>query len=159
MIKAQGSGFKVQRFPSSPSGLRRASRAQGPGFKVQRFRMQGSRLRVKMHKPNPHKPEITNSKHQITNNFQISNKTKLQLFGILNFGHCDLIVSCFLPPFPHSAFPLPHSSHGQSLDGQKNDPLVSVASFQKALAAKGSPSMGYKMILTGTRDGSLGIAS
>ena len=33
---------------------------------------------------NPDKPEITNYKHQITN------KIKIQLFGILNFGHCDL---------------------------------------------------------------------
>ncbi len=45
--------------------------------------------------PNPDKPEITNYKHQITNKFQIyniqiSNKIKSQLFGILNFGHCDL---------------------------------------------------------------------
>ena len=39
---------------------------------------------------NPNKPEITNYKHQITNKFQISNKIKRQLFGILNFGHCDL---------------------------------------------------------------------
>ena len=34
--------------------------------------------------PNPDKPEITNY------NIQISNKIKRQLFGILNFGHCDL---------------------------------------------------------------------
>jgi hypothetical protein len=26
----------------------------------------------------------------MTNKFQISNKIKRQLFGILNFGHCDL---------------------------------------------------------------------
>jgi hypothetical protein len=37
------------------------------------------------------KPEITDYKHQITNtNIQISIKIKSQLFGILNFGHCDL---------------------------------------------------------------------
>ena len=40
--------------------------------------------------PNPDIPEITNYKHQITNKFQISNKIKRQLFGILKFGHCDL---------------------------------------------------------------------
>ena len=40
--------------------------------------------------PNPDKPEITNYKHQMTNKFQISNKIKKQLFGILNLGHCDL---------------------------------------------------------------------
>jgi hypothetical protein len=40
--------------------------------------------------PNPDKPEITNYKHQITNKFQISTKFKRQLFGFLNFGHCDL---------------------------------------------------------------------
>ena len=51
--------------------------------------------------PNPDKPEIINYKHQITNKFQIhniqiSNKIKSQLFGILNFGHCDLFVICLL---------------------------------------------------------------
>jgi hypothetical protein len=40
--------------------------------------------------PNPVKPEITSYKHQITKKFQISSKIKRQLFGILNFGHCDL---------------------------------------------------------------------
>ena len=35
-------------------------------------------------------PEIANYKHQITNEFQISNKIKNPLFEILNFGHCDL---------------------------------------------------------------------
>jgi len=49
---------------------------------------------------NSDKPEITNYKHQITNKFQIyniqiSNKIKNQLFGILNFSHCDLFVICF----------------------------------------------------------------
>ena len=39
---------------------------------------------------NPEKGEIANYKHQITNKFQISNKIKRQLVGILNFGHCDL---------------------------------------------------------------------
>ena len=29
-------------------------------------------------------------------NIQISNKVKRQLFGVLNFGHCDLFVICFL---------------------------------------------------------------
>jgi len=46
--------------------------------------------------PDPDKPEITNYKHQITNKFQISNKIKNQLFGILNFGHCDLFGICVL---------------------------------------------------------------
>jgi hypothetical protein len=32
----------------------------------------------------------TNYKHQITNKLQISNRINRQLFGILNFGHCDL---------------------------------------------------------------------
>ena len=40
--------------------------------------------------PDLDKPEITNYKHQITNKFQIANKIKGQLFGILDFGHCDL---------------------------------------------------------------------
>jgi len=39
---------------------------------------------------NPDKPEITNY------NIQISNKIKRQLFGILNFGHCDLFGICDL---------------------------------------------------------------
>jgi hypothetical protein len=39
---------------------------------------------------------IPNLKHQITNKFQISNKIKSQLFGILNFGHCDLFGICVL---------------------------------------------------------------
>jgi hypothetical protein len=46
--------------------------------------------------PNPDKPEITNYKHQMTNKFQISNKIKKQLFGILNLGHCDLFGICVL---------------------------------------------------------------
>jgi len=29
-------------------------------------------------------------------NIQISNKVKRQLFGILNFGHCDLFIICVL---------------------------------------------------------------
>jgi hypothetical protein len=45
---------------------------------------------------NPDKPEITNYKHQNTNNFQISKKIKNQLFGILNFGHCYLFDICVL---------------------------------------------------------------
>ena len=55
---------------------------------------------------------------------------------------------------PPSAFRLPTSGHGQSFEGLKNDPLVSAANFQNALAANGSPSIGYKMILTGTPAGS-----
>jgi len=39
---------------------------------------------------NLHKPEITNY------NIQISNNIKHQLFGILNFGHCDLFGICVL---------------------------------------------------------------
>ena len=39
---------------------------------------------------NPDKSEITNYKHQI------SNKIKDQLFGTLNFGHCDLFGICDL---------------------------------------------------------------
>jgi len=39
---------------------------------------------------NPDKPEITNRKHQISNNI------KILLFGILNFGHCDLFGICDL---------------------------------------------------------------
>jgi len=36
-------------------------------------------------------------KTEITNyNIQISNKIKSQLFGILNFGHCDLFGICDL---------------------------------------------------------------
>jgi len=40
--------------------------------------------------PIPDTPEIKNYKHQITNKF------KSQLFGILNFGHCDLFGICVL---------------------------------------------------------------
>jgi hypothetical protein len=40
--------------------------------------------------PNLDKPEIANYKHQITN------KIKRQLFGILDFGHCDLFGICDL---------------------------------------------------------------
>ena len=65
----------------------------------------------------------------------------------------------FLLSDPTSAFRLPHSRHGQSLDGQKNDPLVFLANIQKALAANGSPSIGYRIILTGIRDGSRRTAS
>jgi hypothetical protein len=44
-----------------------------------------------------HKPEITNYKYQIPNyNIQNSNEIKSQLFGILNFGHCDLFDVCVL---------------------------------------------------------------
>jgi len=58
-------------------------------------------------KPNPDEPETTNHKHQRLNKFQNTmsklqinsklqapnpNKTKRQLFGISNFGHCDLFV-------------------------------------------------------------------
>jgi len=39
---------------------------------------------------NPETPEITNY------NIQISNKIERQLFGILNFGDCDLFVICVL---------------------------------------------------------------
>ena len=46
--------------------------------------------------PNPDKPEITKYKHQITNKFQISNEIRHQLFGILNFGHCDLFGIWYL---------------------------------------------------------------
>jgi hypothetical protein len=34
--------------------------------------------------------KITNSKHQITNKFQIPIPNDRNRFGILNFGHCDL---------------------------------------------------------------------
>ena len=57
--------------------------------------------KLELQMPNPDKPEITNYKHQITNKFQISiskisNKIKSQLFGILNFGHCDLFGTWYL---------------------------------------------------------------
>ena len=55
--------------------------------------------KLELQMPNPDKPEITNYKHQITNKFQLSNKIKSQLFGILNFGHCDLFVICDLKFF------------------------------------------------------------
>jgi hypothetical protein len=42
------------------------------------------------HQPNPDKPEITNY------NIQILSKIICQLFGILNFGHCDLFGICDL---------------------------------------------------------------
>jgi len=38
-----------------------------------------------------------NNKLQAPNyNIEISNKIKRQLFGILNFGHCDLFGICVL---------------------------------------------------------------
>ena len=47
--------------------------------------------------PDPDELKITKYKHhlvlklgQINSNIQISNKIKNQLFGILNFSHCDL---------------------------------------------------------------------
>ena len=51
--------------------------------------------------PDPHKPEMTNYKHQITNKFQISIsksqiRSKAKLLEILNFGHCDLFGICVL---------------------------------------------------------------
>jgi len=53
-------------------------------------------LKLELQMPNTDKPEITNYKHQITNKIQISIKIKKQLFGILNFGHCDLFGICAL---------------------------------------------------------------
>ena len=50
----------------------------------------------RVEKSNPDKSKITNYKHQITNKSQISIKTKLLLFGILNLGHCDLFGICDL---------------------------------------------------------------
>jgi hypothetical protein len=35
-------------------------------------------------------------KLQINSNIQISNKIQNQMFGILNFGHCDLFGMCVL---------------------------------------------------------------
>jgi len=52
--------------------------------------------KLELQMPDPDNPEITNYKHQITNKCQISTKIKSQLFGILNFGHCDLFVICVL---------------------------------------------------------------
>jgi hypothetical protein len=52
--------------------------------------------KLKLQMPNPNKPGITKYKHQITNKIQISNKIKRQLFGILNFGHCDLFGIWYL---------------------------------------------------------------
>jgi hypothetical protein len=49
-----------------------------------------SEPKLELQLSNRDKLEITNYKHQITNKFQISNKIKSQLFGVLNFGHCDL---------------------------------------------------------------------
>ena len=40
--------------------------------------------------------KISNSKHQITNKFQIPISNDQNRFGILNFGHCDLFVICDL---------------------------------------------------------------
>src|SRR5210317_201023 len=64
-----------------------------------------------------------------------------------------------IPTSDFYSFPIPNSGYGQSFEGQKNDPPVSLASFQNALAAKGSPSMGYRIILTGIREGSRRMAS
>jgi hypothetical protein len=52
--------------------------------------------KLELQMPNSYRSEITNYKHQIPNKFQISNKIKSQLFGILNFGHCYLFVICVL---------------------------------------------------------------
>ena len=40
--------------------------------------------------------EISNSKHQISMKSQISIPNDPNLFGILNFGYCDLFVICYL---------------------------------------------------------------
>jgi hypothetical protein len=49
----------------------------------------------KLEMPKPDNPG--NNKLQARNdNVQISNKIKSQLFGILNFGHCDLFGICVL---------------------------------------------------------------
>jgi hypothetical protein len=40
--------------------------------------------------------EIPNSKHQITNKFQIPILNDQNRFGILNFGHCYLFDICYL---------------------------------------------------------------
>jgi hypothetical protein len=52
--------------------------------------------KLELQMPNSYRSEITNYKHQIPNKFQISNKIKRQLFGILNLGHCDLFGICDL---------------------------------------------------------------
>ena len=48
--------------------------------------------------------------------------------------------------------------YGQSLEGEKNEPRVSFARRQNESAASGSPSIGYKITLTGAR-GNLRMAS
>ena len=51
--------------------------------------------KLEMQMPKPDNPG--NNKLQAPNdNIQISNKIKSQLFGILNFGHCDLFGICVL---------------------------------------------------------------
>ena len=49
--------------------------------------------------------------------------------------------------------PLP-PPHGQALEGVMREPRLAMASFQKAVVAIGSPSMGKRMTLTGTPRGS-----
>jgi hypothetical protein len=63
------------------------------------------------------------------------------------------------PKSKQSEIPDPKSNHGQSLEGQKNDPLVFLASFQNATAAAGSPSMGYRIMFTGVLEGRLSTAA
>ena len=53
----------------------------------------------------------------------------------------------------------PKSNQGQSFEGQKNDPREFLASFQNETAAAGSPSMGYRIILTGILGGRASTAS
>jgi len=51
--------------------------------------------KLELQMPKPDNPG--NNKLQAPNdNIQISNKIKSQLFGILNFGHCDLFGICYL---------------------------------------------------------------
>ncbi len=70
-------------------------------------------------------------------------------------------VGPYGPYGPEAPFRIPPSQfhYGQSFEGQKNDPLESLASFQNALGAKGSPSIGYRITLTGVRGGSRRIDS
>jgi len=65
---------------------------------VWKFLLSAKKVSLKL---NLDKPEITNNKHQITNKFQITIsksqiRSKRQLFGILNFSHCDLFGICDL---------------------------------------------------------------
>jgi len=82
--------FKMKRIPQIFNHLKKEKISQYDFFATKCTKMIDKGL-------NPGTPEITNYNGQIPNdNIQFSIKIKRQLFGILNFGHCDLFGICVL---------------------------------------------------------------